>query len=87
MRDAQARLRLDALLVLIALVVAVVLCVVGWFLARELHSNQKVEDCVLSAAPIACRSTRTHHPTESGPLFCSLRTWQQMGAIIPASSQ
>jgi hypothetical protein len=48
MRDAQARLRLDALLVLIALVVAVVLCVVGWFLARELHSNQKVEDCVLS---------------------------------------
>jgi hypothetical protein len=34
--------------VLIALVVAVVLCMGGWFLARELHSNQKVEDCVLS---------------------------------------
>jgi hypothetical protein len=59
MRDAQARLRLDALLVLIALVVAVVLCVVGWFLARELHSNQKVEDCVLSGCT-NCLPIDTH---------------------------
>jgi len=33
---------------LIALVVVVVLFAVGWLLARELYSNQKVEDCVLS---------------------------------------
>jgi hypothetical protein len=28
--------------------VVVVLFAVGWLLARELYSNQKVEDCVLS---------------------------------------
>ena len=33
---------------LIALVVVVVLFAVGWLLARELYSNQKVEECVLS---------------------------------------
>jgi hypothetical protein len=33
---------------LIALVVVVVLLVVGWLLTRELYSNQKIEDCVLS---------------------------------------
>ena len=42
---------------LIALVVVVLLFVIGWFLARELYSNQKIEDCVLSGrtncAPIS----------------------------------
>jgi hypothetical protein len=33
---------------LIALGVVVLLFVLGWFLTRELYSNQKVEDCVLS---------------------------------------
>ena len=33
---------------LIALGVVVVLFVLGWFLTRELYSNQKIEDCVLS---------------------------------------
>jgi hypothetical protein len=33
---------------LVALAVVVILFVVGWFLARELYSGQKVEDCVLS---------------------------------------
>jgi hypothetical protein len=33
---------------LVALGVVIVLFVVGWVLTRELYSNQKVEDCVLS---------------------------------------
>ena len=33
---------------LIALGVVVLLFVLGWFLTRELYSNQKIEDCVLS---------------------------------------
>jgi hypothetical protein len=33
---------------LIALGVVVLLFVLGWFLTRELISNQKIEDCVLS---------------------------------------
>lgn len=33
---------------LIALGVVVLLFVLGWFLTRELYSNQRVEDCVLS---------------------------------------
>jgi hypothetical protein len=33
---------------LIALGVVVVLFVIGWILTRELYSNQKIEDCVLS---------------------------------------
>ena len=33
---------------MIALGVVVVLFVVGWVLARELYSNGKIEDCVLS---------------------------------------
>jgi hypothetical protein len=33
---------------LIALAVVVVLFVLGWFLTREIYSNQKIEDCVLS---------------------------------------
>jgi hypothetical protein len=33
---------------LIALGVVVVLFVLGWFLTREIYSNQKIEDCVLS---------------------------------------
>jgi hypothetical protein len=33
---------------LIALGVVVALFVLGWFLTRELYSNQKIEDCVLS---------------------------------------
>ena len=33
---------------LIALGVVVLLFVLGWFLTRELYSNQKIEDCVFS---------------------------------------
>ena len=33
---------------LVALGVVVVLFVLGWLLTRELYSNQKIEDCVLS---------------------------------------
>jgi hypothetical protein len=33
---------------LVALGVVVVLFVIGWILTRELYSNQKIEDCVLS---------------------------------------
>jgi hypothetical protein len=33
---------------LVALGVVIVLFVIGWVLTRELYSNQKVEDCVLS---------------------------------------
>jgi hypothetical protein len=33
---------------LIALGIVVVLFVVGWILARELYSNGKLEDCLLS---------------------------------------
>ena len=46
---------------LIALGVVVVLFVLGWFLTRELSSNQKIEDCVLSGrtncAPIQAPAT------------------------------
>ena len=33
---------------LVALGVVIVLFVIGWLLTRELYSNSKVEDCVLS---------------------------------------
>lgn len=33
---------------MIALVVVVLLFVVGWILARELYSNGKIEDCLMS---------------------------------------
>ena len=33
---------------LVALGVVIVLFVIGWVLTRELYSNSKVEDCVLS---------------------------------------
>jgi cell division septal protein FtsQ len=33
---------------LVALGVVIVLFVIGWFLTRELYSNSKIEDCVLS---------------------------------------
>ena len=33
---------------LVALGVVIVLFVIGWFLTRELYSNQKIEDCVLA---------------------------------------
>lgn len=46
---------------LIALGVVVLLFVIGWFLTRELSSNQKIEDCVLSGrtncAPIEAPTT------------------------------
>ncbi len=32
----------------VALVVVIVLFVIGWFLTRELYSNSKIEDCVMS---------------------------------------
>jgi hypothetical protein len=32
----------------VALGVVVVLFVIGWFLTRELYSNSKIEDCVMS---------------------------------------
>ena len=33
---------------LVALGVVIVLFVIGWVLTRELYSNQKIEDCMLS---------------------------------------
>jgi hypothetical protein len=33
---------------LVALGVVIVLFVVGWLLTRELYSNSKIEDCVMS---------------------------------------
>jgi hypothetical protein len=46
---------------LIALGVVILLFVIGWVLTRELYSNQKVEDCVLSGrtncAPIQAPAT------------------------------
>ncbi len=33
---------------MIALGVVVVLFIVGWVLAREIYSNDKIEDCVMS---------------------------------------
>ena len=33
---------------LVALGVVVVLFAIGWFLTRELYSNSKIEDCVMS---------------------------------------
>lgn len=46
---------------LVALGVVIVLFVVNWILTRELYSNQKIEDCVLSGrtncVPIENQST------------------------------
>jgi cell division septal protein FtsQ len=46
---------------LVALGVVIVLFVVGWFLTRELYSNAKIEDCVMSGrtncVPIDTRSS------------------------------
>jgi cell division septal protein FtsQ len=46
---------------LVALGVVIVLFVIGWILTREIHSNQKIEDCVLSGrtncVPIDTRSS------------------------------
>ncbi len=33
---------------LVAHIVVTVLFVIGWFLTRELYSNSKIEDCVMS---------------------------------------
>ena len=33
---------------LVALAVVVVLFVIGWIVTRELYSNSKIEDCVMS---------------------------------------
>ena len=45
----------------VALGVIVVLFVIGWVLTRELYSNSKIEDCVMSGrtncVPIAARSS------------------------------
>jgi hypothetical protein len=46
---------------LVALGVVIVLFVVGWLVTRELYSNSKIEDCVLSGrtncVPIDTRSS------------------------------
>jgi hypothetical protein len=46
---------------LIALGFVILLFVIGWLLTRELYSNQKVEDCILSGgtncAPIQAPAT------------------------------
>ena len=46
---------------LVALGVVIVLFVIGWILTRELYSNSKIEDCVLSGrtncVPIDMRSS------------------------------
>lgn len=46
---------------LVALGVVIVLFVVGWLLTRELYSNSKIEDCVMSGrtncVPIDTRSS------------------------------
>jgi cell division septal protein FtsQ len=46
---------------LVALGVVVVLFVIGWLLTRELYSNAKIEDCVMSGrtncVPIDTRSS------------------------------
>jgi hypothetical protein len=46
---------------MVALGVVVVLFVIGWILTRELYSNSKIEDCVLSGrtncVPIDTRSS------------------------------
>jgi cell division septal protein FtsQ len=46
---------------LVALGVVIVLFVIGWILTREIYSNQKIEDCVLSGrtncVPIDTRSS------------------------------
>jgi cell division septal protein FtsQ len=46
---------------LVALGVVIVLFVIGWVLTRELYSNSKIEDCVLSGrtncVPIDTRSS------------------------------
>jgi hypothetical protein len=47
---------------LIALGVVIVLFVIGWLLTRELYSNQKIEDCVLSGRT-NCVPIDTQAPT------------------------
>jgi cell division septal protein FtsQ len=46
---------------LVALGVVIVLFVIGWVLTRELYSNSKIEDCVLSGrtncVPVDTRSS------------------------------
>jgi hypothetical protein len=46
---------------LVALGVVVVLFVIGWILTRELYSNSKIEDCVMSGrtncVPVDTRSS------------------------------
>jgi len=46
---------------LVALGVVIVLFVIGWILTREIYSNSKIEDCVLSGrtncVPIDTRSS------------------------------
>jgi len=46
---------------LVALGVVIVLFLIGWVLTRELYSNSKIEDCVLSGrtncVPIDTRSS------------------------------
>jgi len=46
---------------LVALGVVIVLFVIGWILTREIYSNKKIEDCVLSGrtncVPIDTRSS------------------------------
>jgi hypothetical protein len=40
--------RINRRVSLVALGVVVVLFILGWILTRELYSNSKIEDCVLS---------------------------------------
>jgi hypothetical protein len=47
---------------LVALGVVIVLFVIGWVLTRELYSNQKIEDCVLSGRT-NCVPIDTHSST------------------------
>jgi hypothetical protein len=47
---------------LVALGVVIVLFVVGWLLTRELYSNAKIEDCVMSGRT-NCVTIDTHSST------------------------
>jgi hypothetical protein len=47
---------------LVALGVIVVLFVIGWILTRELYSNSKIEDCVMSGRT-NCVPIDTKSPT------------------------
>jgi hypothetical protein len=44
---------------IVALGVVILLFVVGWLLAREIYSNQKIEDCVMSGRT-NCMPIDTH---------------------------